>query len=123
MTKPIKAVMLSAFVFPGAGHFFLKKYIPGTLLAGIALVSLYFIISGAVERAQEIADKILLGEVQLDVATIAELVSRQPAGTDAEFLNLAGTVLIISWLIGIADSYRVGRSQAKNEDRGHLRGR
>ena len=113
MSKPIKAVMLSAFVFPGAGHFFLKKYLPGTLLAGTALVSLYIIISGAVERAQEIADKILLGEVQLDVATIAELVSRQPAGTDAEFLNLAGTVLIISWLIGIADSYRVGRGQAK----------
>jgi hypothetical protein len=113
MSKPINAVMLSALVFPGAGHFFLKKYIPGTLLAGIALVSLYFIISEAVERAQEIADKILLGEVQLDVATIADLVSRQPAGTDAESLNLAWTVLIISWLIGIADTYRVGRGQAK----------
>ena len=113
MSKPINAVVLSALVFPGAGHFFLKKYIPGTLLAGIALVSLYFIISEAVERAQEIADKILLGEVQLDVATIAELVSRQPAGADAEFLNLAWTVLIISWLIGIADTYRVGRGQAK----------
>ncbi len=119
MTKPIKAVMLSAFVFPGAGHFFLKKYVPGIVLAGIALVSLYFIISKTVERAREIADKILLGEVQLDIAAITELVSRQPAGTDTELINLAWIVLIISWLIGIADSYRVGRSQAKNEGRDH----
>ena len=116
MTKPIKAAMLSALVFPGAGHFFLKKYIPGTVLAVIALVSLYLIIAGAVERALEITDKIQRGEVQLDIAAITELVSNQSAGTDFELLNFAGTVLIISWLIGIADSYRVGRGQAKIDE-------
>jgi len=113
MSKQVKAVVLSAFVFPGAGHFFLKKYIPGTVLAGIALVSLYFIISRTVEKALEITDKIQRGEVQLDIAAITELVSRQPTGTNSELLNIAGTALIISWLIGIADSYRLGRRHAK----------
>jgi len=115
--KPIKAVMLSAFVFPGAGHLYLKKYAPGIVLAGTAVVSLYIIVSRAVERAQEIADRILRGEVQLDFAVIAELVSRQPAGTDTRLLNLAWAVLIISWLVGIADSYRIGRGQANIDEK------
>lgn len=113
MTKSIKAAMLSALVFPGVGHFYLKKHIPGIILAGTALASLYFVISRMVERALHIAEQIQRGEVPLDVAIIAELVSRQPTGTDAALLNFTWTVLIISWFIGIADSYRVGRVQGK----------
>ena len=113
MSKAIKAALLSAFVFPGTGHFFLKKHIIGTLLAGAALASLYLVLSRMVGRALQIGEKIQRGEVQLDVAAITELISKQPTGTDAEFLNFAWIVLIISWLIGIADSYRVGRVQAK----------
>ena len=111
MSKTMKAALLSAFVFPGAGHFFLKKHITGTLLAGAAFASLYWVISKMVERALQIAEKIQSGEVQLDVAAITELISKQPTGTDAQLLNIAWTVLIISWLIGIVDSYRVGRIQ------------
>ncbi len=113
MSESIKAVLLSALAFPGAGHFLLRKYIRGILLASVALVSLYFILSNVVDRAQQIVDKILLGEVPLDVMVIAELVSKQPTGADAEFLNYAWTALIIAWLIGIADSYRVSRGQEK----------
>ena len=53
------------------------------------------------------------GEVQLDVAAITELISKEIKSDATEFLNFAWIVLIISWLIGIADSYRVGRVQAK----------
>lgn len=111
MGKTMKAALLSALVFPGAGHFFLKKHITGTVLAGAALASLYLVISKMVERALQIAEKIQSGEVQLDVAAITELISKQPTGTDAQLLNIAWTVLILSWLIGIVDSYRVGRIQ------------
>ncbi len=111
MSKAMKASLLSVLIFPGVGHFFLKKYIAGTLLAGAAFVSLYLVISRMVERALQIADKIERGEVQLDVAAITELISRQPTGTDALLLRIAWIVLIVSWLIGIVDSYRVGRSQ------------
>ena len=113
MSKSIKAAMLSAFVFPGVGHFLLKKHIPGMVLAGIAFASLYFIVSTMVERALQIVDRVQRGEVQLDVAAITELLSSQPTGTDAKLLGVAWTVLIISWLVGIADSYRVGRAQGK----------
>jgi hypothetical protein len=102
MKKSNKAVLLSALVFPGAGHFLLKKHISGAILATASLAALYLIISNMLERAQQIADKILSGEVNLDEAAIAELLSRQPSGGE-------------SWLTGIVDSYRCGRAQDKND--------
>jgi hypothetical protein len=114
MKKSMKAVLLSAFVFPGAGHFFLKKHLTGTVLAGSAFISLYLVVSKTVERALQIFEKIQLGEVPPDITTITELVTRQSTGTDAKLLNIASAVLIISLLIGLIDSYRVGRAQDKS---------
>ena len=118
MNKPMKAALLSAFVFPGVGHFLLKKYIPGAVLAGTAFAGLYFLITKTVERALQIAEEIQSGEVQLDAATITELVSKQATGTEAQLLNIAAAVIFVSWLIGIVDSYRVGRAQDKHVDIG-----
>jgi len=111
MNKSVKAALLSGFVFPGVGHVFLKRYISGALLAGAAFTALYVLISNAVEMALQITDKIQRGELQPDVAVITELISKQPTGTEARLINIATAILIISWLIGIVDSYRVGRLQ------------
>ncbi len=114
----MKAALLSAFVFPGVGHFLLKKYIPGAILAGTAFAGLYFLIAKTVERALQIAEKIQSGEVPLDVATITELVSKQSMSTEDQLPTIAVVALIVSWLIGIVDSYRVGRAHDKNVDVG-----
>ena len=114
MNKSTKAALLSALVFPGVGHMYLKKYLFGTVLAGVSSVGIYSIISKTVENALQIVEKIQSGSVQPDVAAIAALVSEQPIGAEADLLNTAMTVFIICWLIGIVDSYRVGRTQDKN---------
>jgi len=111
MKKSTKAALLSALVIPGAGHFFLRKYITGTVLAVTALGSLCLIVARMIETAQQIADKILNGEVPLDVGAITELLSKPPAGTGAQLINIAWVVLIIAWLLGIVDSYRIGLGQ------------
>ena len=108
MSKSTKAVLLSALVFPGAGHFFLKKYITSAVLVSAALGSLYYLITKAVERALQITEKIQSGDIRPDVVAIAEMVSKQPTGTEAQLLNIATAAFIICWLIGIIDSYRVG---------------
>lgn len=115
MKKSTKAVLLSAFVCPGVGHIYLKKYIPGVALVGASLVGIYYLISKTVERSLQIVKKIQSGNVQLDVTTITELVSKQSTGTEAQLLNIATVVIIICWLIGIIDSYRVGCVQYKKE--------
>ncbi|MFV2089485.1 MAG: hypothetical protein ACC642_02410 [Pseudomonadales bacterium] len=117
MNRPLKAALLSAFVFPGVGHFVLKKYLHGTVLAGTALAGLYFLITRTVEIAFQIAEQIQSGEVQADAVVIAELVSKQTSGSEAPLLNIATALIFLAWLIGIVDSYRVGRNQNKIQDK------
>jgi hypothetical protein len=117
MATSIKAALLSALVFPGAGHFFLKKHIRGIILTSTTFASLYFLISGVVEKALQITDKIQRGEVQPDAAAITELVSAQPTGSEMQIITLASYVLLIAWLIGIVDAYRIGRIQDKGKSK------
>ena len=116
MKKSTKAALLSAFVFPGAGHIYLTKYTAGALLAGTSFAAIYYLVSNAVERAFEISEKIQSGDVQLDINAITELVSQQSTGTNVQLLNIATTALIICWLIGIIDAYRVGCMRDKNDE-------
>lgn len=115
----MKAALLSAFVFPGVGHFFLSKHIRGVVLSCTAFAGLYFLIAKSLAQALEIAEKIQSGEVQLDSTTITNLVLDQTAATESHLLNMATAAIVISWLIGIADSYRIGRAGLRNTDSAH----
>jgi TM2 domain-containing membrane protein YozV len=114
--KSTKAVLLSAFIFPGVGHIYLKKFMPGVVLVGSSFAAISYLISRIVERAFQISDRIQRGDVQLDIETITEFVSKQSTGADTQLLNIATIALIICWLIGIIDSYRIGCVRDKNDD-------
>ena len=116
MKKSTKASLLSAFVFPGTGHIYLKKYIPGVSLIVVALSGVSYLISKSVEIALQITDKIQSGDVPLDAVAITDLVSQQPTGTETLLLDIATYVFIICWLIGVIDSYRVGRGFDNNDE-------
>jgi hypothetical protein len=111
MKRRTKATLLSAFVFPGIGHFILKKRMHGTVLAATAFVSLYFLIANTVQKSLQVLEKIQSGEIQSDAASISQSVLDQTTGSETFLLRIATAALIISWLIGIIDSYRVGRAQ------------
>lgn len=113
MKKSIKASLLSALVFPGLGHLFLKKYIPGITLSGTALAAVYIIITKTVERAMQIADKLQSGEIPADASVITDLVTKQSQGAETQTLNIATVILLIVWLIGIVDAFRAGRTYDK----------
>ena len=114
MNKSKKAALISALVFPGAGHLYLKKYLSGTILLGATLGSLSYLIVKTVEITLQITEEIQAGKVQLNVMEITELVSEQTAGSEAQLYDIATAVIFISWLVGIIDSYRIGRIQDKN---------
>lgn len=114
MKNSTKAALLSCFVLPGAGHLYLKRYRFGLLLSVCAVAAVYFIASSAVQTALEVVEKIQGSGVALDADAIAELVSQQSRAGE-ESTNTAMTALAILWLIGIFDSYRVGRVLDKAE--------
>ncbi|MEJ2682451.1 MAG: hypothetical protein P8144_13555 [Gammaproteobacteria bacterium] len=120
MKKSSKAVLLSALVFPGAGHLYLKRYVVGILLSVGAVMAFYFIILDAVHHALEIVEALQNEAASLDVNAIVSLLSEQSSRAEASSLsaslNIATTVLIVVWLIGIVDSYRQGRLVEKVSD-------
>lgn len=111
MKKPIKAALLSAFLYPGAGHFFLKKQTLGIVFACAFSVPLYFIFSEIMTKAEQIVEQITKGELLLDITAISETLSNSVTGANAQELNIKIYVLVIIWLIGIIDAYRLGRTK------------
>ena len=111
MKKPVKAALLSTFLFPGAGHFFLKKYALCVVFSCTFSVPLYFIISDIMTKAEQVLDQIKKGDIPLDITAISESLSSSTVGLDTQELNIIMYALIIIWFIGIIDSYRLGRTK------------
>jgi len=111
MKQSSKAALLSAFICPGAGHVYLKKYIPGAVIIGVAAYALYILLSIAVSSALEISDKLVSGQITPDIMVIRELVSQQQTEAEQQQASIATTALLIVWIIGILDSYRLGRAR------------
>ena len=111
MSKSTKAALLSALVFPGSGHIYLKRYIPGGVLIAAALAATYHIVSIAVQNALSIVEQIQRGEVSAEAISITELATQQSSASESQSIELATIVLILCWIIGIVDAYRLGQGQ------------
>ena len=109
MKKSVKAALLSALVFPGVGHFILKRYVRGLVLFVLTVLALIFVGNHTMQMASSIVDKIMSGEIAPDAQTIAALISATPDGSDALMMNVATLVMIVCWVVGVADSWRIGR--------------
>ena len=56
MNNTVKAVLLSAFLFPGAAHWWLKKQLAAGLYAIAAALPLYYIIDVTMTQTQLMVD-------------------------------------------------------------------
>ncbi len=111
MKKSTKAALLSAFIVPGLGHIYLKKYVSGVLLFAASTSGIAFIVFKTMQRALQIIEHIPSNSATPDISAIIELVSKQPnaAGNDVYLLNFTTAAFLICWIIGIIDCKRVGR--------------
>ena len=75
MDRTKKAILLSILVFPGAGHFFLKKYVSAILLMSIAFSSFYYLTVKMFERSQAITEQIQRGEINTNLMEITQRVT------------------------------------------------
>ena len=109
MKKSTEAVLLSALVFPGSGHLFLKYYLRGMALLLASLAALTYIMVKAVQQAFSIVDKLQNGQLPLDTDAISRLLAQSSTGQEGLFLDIASYGIALCWLIGIADAYRIAR--------------
>ena len=119
MRQSLKAALFSALLFPGSGHFLLRKHIRGALLAGISIACILLLIVTAVDIAQQVSDEMLSGRIPLDPARITDEVSKRIADSGSLRASLSTYLLLACWLVGIVDSWRVGRLLEKSDTSGN----
>ncbi len=112
--KVKKAIMLSIFAFPGAGHIFLKHYKMAILFIVSFGAGASVIISNIMQKAQVVADQIVHKEIAVDVTTITQTILEQPDNFSKHTLTVVTWGLLILWQICIVDAYRLAK---KNEQK------
>jgi len=105
-----KAVLLSAFGYPGAGQLYLKRYALGIALIVIATIALLVAMVPLIQTTQQLVLRIESGELSLGPELFTELHAAVSAVTGPA--SGPGMVLLASWLFGIVHAWRAGRSVA-----------
>jgi hypothetical protein len=111
-----KATLLSAFVFPGTGQLYLKRYWQGLIIMAVTLAGLGYIVWQATIRALSQVDSVMLkmqgGNV--NIQELKDIVGSNPSG--ASILdNAALFVIICCWIIAVADAYISGKRKERQE--------
>ena len=101
-SKRPQAILMSALVFPGTGHFVLGRKARGALFAVPSLVALLLVINNIMERTGQIMDQVNSGALPLDVQLITEKVAALSAN-DGPGMQVAVGVLVACWIAALVD--------------------
>lgn len=110
MKRSTKAALLSAFVYPGAGHWYLARKWSALLYILAATAALYVLISGAWSQANLIAEQILSGEVQPEIGALLDQMAEHGSINQSGRFTIATVWMGIVWFAGILDAWRLGRA-------------
>lgn len=108
MNRAVSAAMLSAFVFPGAGHLYLRRPLRACAFLLPALVAAYIYFGDMANRVSGAVDDVLAGRVAPDTTAIAARLDA--ANGAAPFVTFCGLVLLACWVGSIVDSFVVART-------------
>ena len=110
MKKSTKAALWSALVFPGAGQLTVGRRLRGLVFLGVFAALTWYLVDdilsrGLMDKANDLAYKILSGEVQPDSTSIDRALN---LGPDPLSVQIASWGLFVCWVAGIVDAYRLG---------------
>ncbi|MES2125954.1 MAG: DUF6677 family protein [Pseudomonadota bacterium] len=110
MKRPLVAALLSALVFPGAGHLYLRRYGRACAFLVPALVTSVYLLDDVFARATKLADQVLSGKLALDPAAIA---AQADAQAGAPWANAALAILVLAWAGSAIDAWLLARGPQK----------
>lgn len=108
MSRSTIALLLSALVFPGAGHLYLKRRGRALVFIVPTVVALGYFLADAARRAGDMVDQIMAGSLGTDPVAIAAKLEQ--AGPTPFLLNLAIYVMLACWIGATVDAWRLGRA-------------
>ena len=107
-SKRTQALLLSALVFPGSGHFLLGRKARGCLFLVPALVALVLVLRQIMARLDQLMAQIDSGALPLDVQLIVEKVDALSAN-DGPAMTVAVCVLVLCWIASLVDTVLLTR--------------
>jgi hypothetical protein len=111
MKNALKGALLSGLVFPGLGQVNLRYYKRGIALILIVSVSLLVIIVKVVLQAFAVLEKIELEGRAIDMSVILNATTQASTTSDSLLYNFLLFLIILCWMIGIVDAYRIGKKR------------
>ncbi|MNK34001.1 hypothetical protein D3C87_525000 [compost metagenome] len=106
ISKRTQALLLSALVFPGSGHFVLQRKARGCLFLVPALVALVLVLRQIMARLDQVMAQIDSGALPLDVQLIVEKVDALSAN-DGPAMTVAVGVLVACWVGSLIDTFLI----------------
>ncbi|MDN2705747.1 hypothetical protein O0881_27500 [Janthinobacterium sp. SUN100] len=103
ISKRTQALLLSGLVFPGSGHFLLKRKARGCLFLVPALIALVLVLRQIMARLDQVMAQIDSGALPLDVQLIVEKVDALSAH-DGPAMTVAVCVLVACWIGSLVDT-------------------
>jgi len=105
----LKAVLLSGLVYPGAGHYLLKKHILCFVFAIAFSIPLLVVLNDLMSVARDLSQQIQTGQIPLDIIEIRHQLLHSFTEEKSRNMIMYGYLLLTVWLISIGDAYRIGR--------------
>jgi len=114
MKRPLKALLLSALIFPGIGQISMGYKKRGWFIIAVNGVLFYLIISDILQRAFKVIDEMQKSGQVMDIELISKTTTGMTGFSDNVYLNSLLLILVISWLFSIIDAYRCGVKKQSN---------
>ena len=112
MKQNVKAALMSALVFPGAGHFILGRAARGCLFIAPCLLAAIYVGAYVIQRANQVMALVESGALPLDPQLIAERISAAP-GDEGPMMTVAVVVCLLCWAGSIADALWIGAAHKR----------
>ena len=117
MRNSLKGALLSGLVFPGVGQLVLRHYKRGIAFILSTIVILLVIVLKAVEKSFTILEKIKAEGGAISMNTITNATIQGSTPSESLTFKLLFFLFILIWIIGIVDTYRVGKRKDVEEGR------
>jgi TM2 domain-containing membrane protein YozV len=112
MKVSYKAALLSTFVFPGVGQFYLKRYWRGLVIMFLSCTGLGYMIwsatISALNRLDDVMVKVQGGTTNLQ--ELSDIVGSKMLTTDP-YHDAVFYVIVCLWIFAIIDAYRIGKQR------------
>jgi len=108
MNRAVSAALISALVFPGAGHLYLRRGARACLFLLPTLAAVAVFLNDAMAQASAIAAQIMAGTISADPLAIAARLEQNGGSTLA---SVALTVMVVCWIGATVDAYMLGRTR------------